>query len=189
MEAALAEIRPNVKKAFISNLVFVGITVTLIIGIVLYLNSIVGLDVFLDTFREFGIEVSASSIIRWFIFFVILFTVLLLIKNYASLGKVAYTLYPDKLVYSKSLLIFQVSAKEIPYQNIAKISYEKKSTLSAGKIVIDLTGIKETKMELEFIDNPEEVMKQMQDAINKYRANYYAQYSQDYRFQNIMSKF
>ena len=188
MEAALAEIKPNVKKAFISNVILIAIVViTIIVGII-YLNSIVGLGVFLDTLSEIGINISASSFIGGFISTILFLTVLLLILDYVSLGKLTYTLYPDKIVYSKSLLIFQVSNKEIPYQNITKISYEKKSIMTTGKIVIELTATKDSRVEIDFIDNPDEVMRQIQDAINRYRANYYAQYAQDYRFQNIMSR-
>ena len=188
MEAPIAEIKPNVKKAFLSNLVLVGIILIFIIMIAIYLNSIVGLGIFIDTFRELGIEISASSVIGWFIFLAVFFTALLMIMNYISLGKVTYTLYPDRMTYSKSLLIVQVSDKTIPYQNIAKIGYEKKSVMVTAKIIIELTGTKESRIEIDFIDNPEEAMRQIQDAINKYRANYYAQYSQDYRVNTIMSR-
>jgi len=188
MEAAVLEIRPNIKKAFISNILMVSVIVALIIGTMIFLNNVVGLGVFLEVFSQFGVEVSTSSVLMWFIILVFLFTALLLFLNYASLGKVRYTLYPDKLVYSKSFFIFEVDDKEIPYANIAKISYEKKSFLDASKVIVDLTSMKEDKLEMDFIDDAEEVVGKMQGFIRSYKARYYAQYSQDYKYQNIMEK-
>ena len=129
MEAPIAEIKPSIKKAFISNIVIVLVIVTLIIGFMVYLNTIVGLDVFLVTFRDIGFNISPASLVGWFIFLVLFFTSLLLFLNYVALAKVSYTLYPDKIAYSKSFFIMQVSDKVVPYSNISKISFEKKPFL------------------------------------------------------------
>lgn len=188
MEAPIAEIRPDIKKAFISNIFHVLVVVVLIVGTLIYLNSIVGLDVFLDTFALFGINISTSAVVFWFILLTLLFTTILLILNYVNLGKLTYTLYPDKLEYGKSFFILQTS-KVIPYANIAKITYKDKSFLNTSKITIDLTGMKESKLELDFIDNAEEVVGKIQGLIQNYKANYYAKYSQDSRYQNIIDKY
>ncbi len=189
MEAPIAAIKPNIKKALISNIIFVLGIVILIIGSLIYLNIIVGLDIFLDTFKGLGINISSSYLIFWFVFFVLFFTSLLLLLNYANLGKIEYTLYPNKIVYTKSFFIIHIKDKEVPYGNIPKITYEKKPFLNTSKIIIELTGMKEKKIELDFIDTPEEVVRKIQELIKDYRAKYYAQYTQDYRYQNIMDKY
>jgi len=187
MQTPISEIKPSIKKAFISNILFVSVIVVLIIGTLIYLNSIVGLDIFIDTFREVGIEISSASLLFWFIVIILFVTGLLLILNYVNLGKVSYILYPDKLVYTKSSLI-QHKEQEVPYANIAKITSEKKSFLKPAEVTIELTGMKESKVAIKFLENPEEIVMKIQELVRQYRANYYAKYSQDYRYQNIMDK-
>ena len=188
MEAPIAEIKPNIKKAFTLNLLIVGAIVILIIALLIYLNSVVGLDIFLDAFKEIGINISTASLLAYSIFIILFLTALLLISNYVTLGKVSYTLYPDKIFYNKSLFIAQITDKTIPYANITKISYEKKAFLNTAKIILELTGMKESKVELDFIDDADAVVRKIQELIREYRAKYYAQYSQDYRYQSIMDQ-
>jgi len=189
MEAPIAEIKPNIKKAFILNILIVGGGVILIIALLIYLNSIVGLDIFLDTFAELGIFISPTAVLFYFIGFILFITAFLLILNYVALGKTGYTIYPDKIVYSRSLFIMQISDKTVPYANIAKITYERKPFLNTAKIIVDLTGMKENKVELNFIDDAEEVAKKLQELVREYRSKYYARYSQEYRYQNIMDRY
>ncbi len=185
MEAPIAKIKPDIKKAFIYNILLVAVVVVLIIGTLIYLNIIVGLDIFIDTFEQIGITISTTSFISWSIFLVLLFTALLLILNYVNLGKLTYTLYPDKILYSKSFFIMQISNKTIPYANIAKITYEDKALLNTSKITIELTGTKEPKIELDFIDNAEEVVGKIQELIRNYKADYYARYAQERRINKL----
>ena len=102
--APVAEIKPNIKEAFVLETVKVSIVLVLIIGSLLYLNNLVGLDIFIDTLRDFGVEISSSLLLTWFIIIVVVGTALLLIVTYSNLGKITYTLYPDKLVFNKSFL-------------------------------------------------------------------------------------
>lgn len=189
MEAPIAEIKPNIKKAFIANLLFVFSIVALVISTLIYLNAVVGLNVFIESFKEIGIIISPSSLLFWFIVLILFFTALLLILNYISLGKISYTIYPDKINYSRSFLIMQISDKTIPYANIAKVFYENKSFLKTSKVVLELTGMKESKVEIDYIDDAQELIRKIQELVSNYRANYYAKYSQDYRYQNIMDRF
>lgn len=189
MEAPIAEIKPNIKKAFELNLLLVGAIVTLIIAILIYLHIIVGLDIFLDTFGMLGIKISPLILLGQSIFFIIFITTLLLIINYITLGKITYTLYPDKLVYSQSFFVMHIHDKVVPYANIAKITYKNRVFLNTSNIVLELTGMKENRVELSFIDNSGEVIKKIGDLIREYRANYYAKYAQDYMYQSIMDRF
>ena len=189
MEGPVAEIKPSVGKAFTSNMIYVSVVVILIIGTLIYLNNIVGLGVFIDTFREFGVEISTARLLGWFIFVILFFTVLLLILDYVNLGKVRYVFYPNKLVYNKSFLIFQITEKTVPFSNITRVSHQKKQFLNTSKITIELTGMKEDKLELKFIDDAEEVLRELQDLIREQKARYYAQYTQDYGMQNIVDRY
>ena len=187
-DAPIAEIRPNVKKAFISNIFFVSLIVALIIGTLIYLNSLVGLSIFLDTFKDFGIIISPSVLLFWFIMIIIVFTALLLIMDYINLGKITYTLYPDRINYGRSLFIMQLSDKVIPYANIAKISFGEMTFLKTAKVRLDLTGMKGSSIDIDYIDNPQEVVEEIHRLVGEYKSKYYARYSQDYRYQNIMDE-
>lgn len=188
MEAPLAEIKPNIKKAFISNILVVCGIVALIIVLLVYINNIVGLSIFLDVLRLFGIVISPLVVLAYSIFFVLFFTALLLILNYVTLGKISYTLYPDKVVYSKSFFIMSISGKAIPYANITKISYEKKPFLNTAKVILDLTSMQQDKVTLDFIDNAEELVSKLQELVSDYKAKYYARYTEEYRYQHIIDK-
>lgn len=189
MEAPIAEIKPNIKKAFILNIMFVGAIVFLIISSLVYIHSIVGLKVFIDAFKELGYNISPSSLLAYSIILTLFVTAILLILDYVALGKISYTIYPDKMVYSKNFFIMQISDKTIPFANITKISYERKIFLNSAKVIVELTGMKENKIEMNFIDNADNVVREIQNLIREYRARYYAQYSQDYRYQNIIEKY
>ncbi len=124
METPLAEIKPNIKKAFIFNLLIVGGVVFLIICLLIYLNNIVGLNVFFDVLKQLDVRISPFAVITWSIFLILLFTGFLLILNYVMLSKNVYTIYSDKIVYSRNLFIMQLNEQIIPYSNVTKISYE-----------------------------------------------------------------
>ncbi len=188
MEAAAAEIKPNIKKAFVLNILVIGGIVALVIASSIYIHTIVGLGIFLDAFRELGIIISPTRMLSSFIGFVFFLTGILLILNYVALGKITYTLYPDKLEYSRNLFILELSSKTIPYANVAKVYYESKAFLNSAKVILELTGMKESKVEMDFIDNAQEVVQEIQRLIANYKADYYARYSQDYRYQNIMDR-
>ena len=188
MESPIAQVKPNINKAFVYNILLVSGVVALIIGILLYLNSVVGTDIFIDTFKEVGITISPAKLLVRFIFLIVFITALLLILNYVSLGKLTYTLYPDKIIYGRSFFIIQLSDEEIPYSNISKVSYESKSFLNTSKVILDLTGMKKSKIEIDYIDDAPELVKHVQELIGTYKANYYAKFSQDYRYQNIMNQ-
>ena len=185
MEAPVAEIKPNIKKAFVSDIILVLLIVSFIIATLAYLNNIVGLKVFINAFKEFGVVIPLSSIIYWSMLFVLFITSLFLIMDYVSLGKVSYTFYPDKILYAKNLFVMQLSEKAIPYSNIARISYGKNFFLNTS-IILELTGMKKGKVEFNFIDNREEVVKKIESLIKEYKARYYAQYAQEHRFQGIL---
>ena len=87
----------------------------------------------------------------------------------ATFGNLRYEFYKDKLIVYKNALLVFVNSKEIPYQNIAKTSYNNNgifnSLFNSGTIVLELTGMRENKVELQFIDNVEQTMQYIQNLI------------------------
>lgn len=184
-EAPIAIIKPNVKKQFILNLLFVFGVVSLIVVMIVYFETTVGFDVLFGSFEAIGVSLSPGRPITYAIFLTIIFGSIFLILNYLTLSKIHYTLYKDKLVYAKSMFFAHIPDLEIPFSNISKVTFQKKA-LNTGTITIELTGMKEPKVEMKFIDNPEEVVNRIHQLIQEYRARYYAKYTQEYKIQNIM---
>ncbi|MBW2989523.1 hypothetical protein KY358_04360 [Candidatus Woesearchaeota archaeon] len=187
-KAPLAEIRPNIKKAFTFNLLIVGGILALVISLLLYLHNAVGLGLFLDVFWQFGIEISPLAFLAYAIFIVLFITAFLLFLNYMTLGKTRYIFYRDRILYTMSFFVMQVTEKKIPYANITKVSYEEIPFFNSAKIIFDLTGMKERSVSFKFIDNPEEIVRNIHYLMTEYRSKYYAQYAQEYRMQNIMGR-
>lgn len=189
IEPPVSRIKPNITKAFIANLIFVAAIVILLISLIIYLNNLVGIDIFFDTFKEFGINITKTSVLFGMIGLVLLFTTLLLILNYVSLAKVTYTFYPDRIEYTRNFLIMQLSSKTIPLKNISKVFSSNKSLMKTGKVTLELSGLKDAKIDINYVDNPLQVVNLIQELIHRYKANYYAQYAQDYRFQTIVDRY
>ncbi len=186
MEAPVAEIKPDIKKAFISDISVIVLVAGSIIFALIYLNSIVGLGMFIDTLKELGIRISGAALIGGSIFLLFFITAIILIMDYVALGKSGYILYPDKLLYTKNIFIIQLKEESIPYANIAKISFKKKSFLNTFDIILELTGLKKDQVKIGYIDDAQEVAAKLQQLIMEYKSRYYAEYTQNYRLKNIM---
>ena len=185
----VAEITPNVKKLCILSSIQIIIVAGAIIGFVIYLDSIVDFQSMLDVFKEFGAPTMLfSPVITWFIIGGIALTILVLVLNYLTLGKVRYVFYEDRLICYNNFLIMEVSRTEIPYANITKVNVDEPNTIKNANIKIELTGMKKKNVVLQFIDNAANVAAGIQNIIDTYRANYYAQYAQDYKMQQVAER-
>ena len=89
-------------------------------------------------------------------------------------------------------LLVLINSSEIPYQNVIRISYNNNgifnSIFDSGTIVLELSGMKENKVELEFIDNVEQITQYIQNIIRKFRSIQQAQFSENYRIGNILNR-
>jgi len=189
MEAPVARIKPNTFKAFATGLFFIIGGVLLLVSFIIYLNAAVGLSVFIIAFEALGMTVNPQAIVAWLIGLIVFFSVLITIMTYVSVANISLTLYPDKLEYATNFFIIQLKAKVIPFSSVAKVYASKGSLINSGKVVIDLSGSDEHSMTMDYIDNAPEVAAQIQALIQKHKANYYAQYAQDYRYQGIVDRY
>ncbi|MEA2036902.1 MAG: hypothetical protein U9O94_05300 [Nanoarchaeota archaeon] len=187
-EAPIAEIKPNVRNAFLSNFIVIAVIVALIILTLFYLNNVVGLDILVDTLEQFGIHITKAALLGGTIVLIIIGTAILMVMDYVAIGKSRYTLYKDRMVYSKNMFILQLKEEVIPYQNIVKITYQRKGILNSMDIILELTGLSIDKVEIAFVDNAKEVSEGILKLIGQYKSNYYAKFSQDYRYQNVMDQ-
>ncbi|MGV8141955.1 MAG: hypothetical protein ACP5NW_05940 [Candidatus Woesearchaeota archaeon] len=186
-------IKPNIHKVFVKNLITVSGIAALIILLLVYMDKIVGLDVFLMPFESLGITVQGENILMVSILIFLGLTVGILAVNYLNIINLKYELYDDHLrVYNSVAWLFMTN-KEIPYNNILKMSYNydgfMNKLLSCGDITIDLTGMKEGFVKLELLDRTEELMAELMKTINEYKSLQQMQFEENRKINNIMKKF
>jgi hypothetical protein len=182
----IAEVTPNVKKLCFLSSIYIILAAGAIIAFLIYLDNVIHFNTIFDVFKELGApRMYFSTILTWAVIGAIGVTILILILNYLTLGKVRYVFYEDRLVCYNNFLIMEISRAEIPYTNITKVSVDKPNTIKNANITIELTGMKKKNVILKFIDNAANVAAGIQNIIDTWKANYYAQYSQDYRLGKI----
>ena len=187
MDAPVMQVKPSVKRAMTTKIVIVVAFIALIIGMGFYLNSIVGVGVFLDVFSELGIEINGTAILTTLAGLAGVIIAVVLIMSYVNYHEVAYTLYPDKILYTPpAASLMNREPVEYLYANITGITFKKQGALKPDLIQIALTGQKQSTLSIPYIDNPTETMASMQKLIDEWKARYYAEYGHEYRMQNIM---
>ena len=193
-EQALGELRPNIKKIFLLNMLKIGFAVGVIITAVAFLNYMIDIkEVYKgiqEGFSGIGIQFSPPSqtqIIMWVTIALFGMGIFLMLFNYIALGKVRYIFYSNRLALYRSFLMIQVKEDMIPYSNIVKVSFEK-AFPNTGNIALELSGMEQKEIKLQFIDNAVQAVANIQRLIQNYKASYYAQYAQDQRLGNIVDQ-
>ena len=191
---ALGELRPNITKDFLFNVLKAGTVVAIIIAASMFLNYMINLQDLYNNiqlgFSELGIKFSPPSqteIMMWITFALFGIAIFILLFNYIALGKVRYVFYSDKLVMYTNFLMLQIKEVAIPYANIVKVSFEK-AFLNTSNITLELSGMKKKEIKLKFIDSAEQAVANIQSLLQNYKANYYAQYTRDQSLGNIVGQ-
>lgn len=186
-------LHPKIEKIILKNTFTIIGVVLLIIIILLILHPIVRLDVFLLPLESFGITVDPQDILLYGLLGVLAIIVFLLGGNYLVLRNVKYELYQDKLILYKNSFLFFIKSTEIPYSNIVKVLYNNdgifNKIFNSGTVVLDLSGMKEDKIEMQFIDNVEENVKYIQEVIHKFQSLKQSEYTQNYRIARVLDEY
>jgi hypothetical protein len=177
----------------LKNILYVFGIAALIILILAYLDSIVGLEVFLVPLEAFGISVNPNNILLTTIILFIAAAILFLVINYLNMTHIRYEFYDDRLkLYEPTLWVILIP-REISFKNIVKISYNyagfTNKLFKSGEIVIDVTGMKEGFVKMEVIDQAEELVEQLLKIVNEYNSLQQMQFEENQRIGNIMKKF
>jgi hypothetical protein len=191
--AVLKTVRPNNHKVFVRNIISVSGIAAIIILVLIYLDKMVGLDVFMMPLEMLGITINQSSILTISIFVFLGASIIFLVLNYLNINNLRYEFYDDRIVlYESSALVF-LTHKEISYKNIVKISFNyngfMNKILSSGEIVIDVTGMKEGSMKMEMMDQTEELVAQLLKIIKEHNSLQQMQFEENYKIGKIMNKF
>ncbi|MBI2140257.1 PH domain-containing protein [Candidatus Woesearchaeota archaeon] len=185
MEGLVLELRPDIRKTFVSFGIILGIIIIGLTGMLLFLNSIVGLQVFLDVFSEFGIPVSGLSLVFWMYGVIAGSGGLIVLFDYMMLKHERYDFYTDRLIFTKAKGLGK-EEEELPYGNITSVTFAKQAFPKPDKVILHITGKPYDKVEMKNLDGPGEIVGKLQSILHEYRARYYAKYGHEYRMQNIM---
>jgi len=157
---------PNLKKVFwihFTRVIAVGFMIALL---VYFVSFFIDFSIFLLPFDVLDIELDISAIkIIWIFCLVVFFMALSMgFVNYIYLKNTKYTFYNNRMVISK-----RSHFKEIFYKNISRILYDQKKLFdvlfNSRSIILELTGLKDKTIKLEFIDNADKVLDYIQNLI------------------------
>ncbi|MFH1849873.1 MAG: hypothetical protein ABH879_06865 [archaeon] len=187
----IAEIKPNVKKAYAFTAAKVFGVAGLIIGFLFYLNRIVGLAIFSELLSDAGYSLSASQALTWFGAAVVAISLLLMFACHVRLSQIRYVFYADMLVTYTSAYMVQINETKVPYANVARVTADSggiaNSLLKTGSVNIETSGM-QTGIVLQYVDNAEQVAADVLTLINKYKTNMAAQELEQKRFRQIIDR-
>ncbi|MGV8171450.1 MAG: hypothetical protein ACP5OA_02025 [Candidatus Woesearchaeota archaeon] len=189
----LKTVQPNKGKVFVKNLIYVSGTAAGIILLLMYLDNVVGLEVFMIPLKLLGVNIDANSILFTAIAIFLGIAIIFLAFSYFSIAGVRYEFYEDRLrIYQPTLLFFS-TLKEVSYKNVVKISYDfngfMNKLLSAGDVTIDVTGMKEGFVKMELIDETEELVEKLLKIVKDYNSLQQMQFEENRKIDNIMKRF
>ncbi len=190
----IPEVKPNIKKVFLMNVIEVFFAALLIVLVFIVLLKILGGDFLNEILAGFDIviDINLKYVIWWFTLAIVVVTVIVLIINYFNLGNLRYEFQLDRIVYYDSMLFVLINKKEIPYGNITRIHFDYEGFLNSffntGTITIELSAMKEKEFKMEFIEHAEQVAKYIQRRIRDYKSRYYAKRTEEYKIDNILDR-
>ena len=187
-------IRPNFKKIFVVNATKVTLAIATVIIVIVFFKEEIGFEVFSDVVGGlgFGLDFDPSQIVFFAIVGIILLYLGLLVFNYMLLQNIRYELLQDKLISYTTAFFILLDSKEIPFQNISRISFDTEglinSMMNTGNITLELSAMAEKTFKIEYVDNPQQVSQYIQQLIRYSNSAQYAQQGEGIRVGNILEE-
>lgn len=186
-------IKPNVSKIFLKNLLGISGIVLLVIGILWFVNLQVGLGIFLDVLEIFGFIIEPSEVLFYSILAVLAVSGLLLLGNYMANSSLRYDFYQNKMVSHLSSLLVLKTSQELSYENITRIMFNNSglfnSIFNSGTVVLETSGMGSEKTELRFIDDVEQAVQSIQNALQDFKSIKQAQFTENFKIEGIMNRY
>mgnify|MGYP001594999124 CR=1 FL=1 len=185
-------LKPNIKKILLKNLFKIISAVLLIVALFLLVHWQVGFDVFLVAFEVFGIKINQPSILIYLILSIVGVAMLLFLSNYLAASNLRYEFYQNRLIAYENSFLVLIKSIEVPYQNIVKVSYHYNGIfnriLNSGTIILELTGMKEDKIEMHFVDNVQQIVQFIENMRRRFMFAQQAQSTENYRVGKIINR-
>ena len=191
--APIGEIRPNLKKIFLKNLITILIFLLVLIGLGIYLEIQVGFDSFAPIFETFQIVIDPTQLIIYTVVILFFLAFFLLMGSYLASKNVRYVLYDDKIVFKTTQALIMVNSAQIPLQNITRVYYKSDSLmnklLNYGDIYLEISGMREGNIKAECIDDVKNTTEYIQRLLNEFHSFQQMRYQQNQNINTIMRKF
>lgn len=167
------ELHPETTK--IAGFLLAGsvVIVAVISGGFIALESAGALNVFFDLLKDFGINISASTIFFGVVLIAIALAAMLFLLNLAHVSNCSAILASDKIVVTTPNMFILKTTIEIPYLNITNITEEKTGLLASlsgnHHIRLDLTGVSQRVAQIRYVPNAAQVVAWIQNTVNTRR--------------------
>ncbi|MDP7141147.1 MAG: hypothetical protein QF506_02180 [Candidatus Woesearchaeota archaeon] len=177
------KIEPNKKKLLLFNLSKTFVILLFITGSTMAFKFAGILNIFAETFDSFGLEISADKILFGIILTAVVATIVMLAFKYITITSKKYMFYDNKL---------DANGKEISYKNILKINLNKSGIenkiLKTGSMSIELTGMEENKVTIDYVENIDQVSNYFQNMLRNFKTRLYSQVSTQQRIGKTLDK-
>ncbi len=176
-------IEPNKKKLLLFNLGEALVIILFTTGVALAFRFAGILDIFAETLDSFGLEVSTGVMLLGIMLITVIATVVMLTFKYITIIGKKYVLYDNKL---------DANGKEIPYGNILRTTLDKSgienTILGTGSIILELTGMEENKVNIDYVENIDQMSNYFQNMLRNFKARMYSEASEKQKVGNILDK-
>ncbi|MBU0615336.1 MAG: hypothetical protein KJ601_04545 [Nanoarchaeota archaeon] len=180
------DIKPNSRKVVIFySAIIMGIAIG-IAWLIIFFFKTIDLGILNEGLGALGTSIETPNLTQPLIYIALFAVFITLFVTYAK-SHTIYEFAADKIVHRNNFLFISLGELDIPYNNVARVSFETK-IMNTGNVTIDLSGHKTNQLVMKFIDNPEKVAQDIQNLINLHRANYYSEYTQSQKMDNILDR-
>ncbi len=186
--------RPNLKKVIIETLVKISAIVTLIIAILVMLEFTAGLDTFMSIPESFGVEIVVNfpQVLLWGFITLVVISTFVLLGVYISMQSRNYAFFDNRTeISTPSMLIFN-NTKQVAYKNIVKVYVQEQSffdgIFNTGTIVFELTGLAQKELSFSFIDEPDQVVVNIQDILRTYQLRTQAEFTERHKIDGLLER-
>ena len=184
--------KPSIRKVILTSIVKIVAFVLLLIIILVILQISVGLNVFSNILAPFGIAIQGSDVLLWSIVVIFIASFFILGWIYLSIINERYEFFDDKMIAYKNALLLFTNSKEIPYPKISKVWFENKGffdgLFNTGTIILDLAGMTEKELKMEYMDNLEEASDKIQQIMRSYQLKEQAAYTEKYKIDGLLNR-
>ncbi len=154
------EIKPNLFKVLIYYIIQLILFGLIFFGFFIMIDLIVGFEIFDEVFIILGARAVSthiySTLLNLFVIIAFIYLTYNIIMNMSRIKVSEISIETTKL-----------KERTISYSNLVSVSYSQKKFLSKmlnfGQLNLGLTGLSKDNIFFEFIDNPEEITKKIQE--------------------------
>jgi len=185
-------IQPSIGKIFLKSFMTIVTSVILISAVILYIHWTIGFDVFVVPFDALGIETTAFEAMVYTIIAICSVAILVLAVNLLMARNTKYQFYLDHLVVQRVIFLIFFEKITVHYKNLARISYDYDGIfnmiLKTGTITLDLNGMDRERIKLEFMENVEELVQQIQMLLNQFMVAITQEKQRSEQIEDIVNK-